>query len=77
MTSRGKYTRRPDGNCGRKPDAELDTATLDAIAALEELGQKPTPMAVRNVLAARGIEKSRPAVARRIERLRREGRIPV
>ena len=36
--TRGKYIRRPDGNYGRKPDAELDAATLDAIAALEELG---------------------------------------
>jgi hypothetical protein len=66
---RRSYTRRPGRTYGRKPDAELDAATLDAIAALEENGEDVTPMAVRNVLAERGIERSRSAVARRMQRL--------
>jgi hypothetical protein len=66
---RGKYTRKPGGTYGRKPDAELDAATLDAIATLEASGENVTPMKVRNVLAERGIERSRSAVARRMQRL--------
>jgi hypothetical protein len=73
--TRGKYTRKPGNPYGRKPDAEQDAATLQAIADLLELGQSPTPQAVRNVLAQRGVEKSRSAVARRMDRLRREGRL--
>jgi hypothetical protein len=73
--TRGKYTRKPGNPYGRKPDEEQDAATLQAIADLLELGQSPTPQAVRNVLAQRGIEKSRPAIARRMERLKRDGRL--
>ena len=73
--TRGKYTRKPGGTYGRKADEEQDAATLQAIADLLELGQSPTPQAVRNVLAERGIEKSRPAIARRMERLKRDGRL--
>jgi len=73
--TRGKYTRKPGGTYGRKADEEQDAATLQAIADLLELGQSPTPQAVRNVLAQRGIEKSRPAIARRMERLKRDGRL--
>jgi hypothetical protein len=36
--ARGKYTRKPGRTYGRKPDDELDAATLDAIATLEAIG---------------------------------------
>ena len=75
METRGKYTRKPGGTYGRKADTGQDAATIQAVADLVELGQNPTPQDVRNVLAQRGIEKSRPAIARRMERLKREGRL--
>jgi len=68
-TRRKSYKRKPGRTYGRKPDAELDAATLDAIATLEASGEEVTPMKVRNVLASRGIERSRSAVARRMQRL--------
>ena len=75
MTTRGKYTRKEGGTYGRKPDAEQDAAVIMAVSDLTAMGQRPTPQAVCNVMASRGIEKTRTAIARRMERLKRDGKL--